>query len=234
VTEEIEGESDLEDSGGLPVYIDTAMQTAEIDVQRDKRLTLTSPISALLAESMRHEREDPTPVSRPLVARDAAAREPASREPVARDPAAAPRAAAPPAGEAALAPRRQRAALCIDQARAHLDAGDLGEAAAAAEAALAEADDAPPPGIIEVIEPARPLLARVFGGFVGPLGGVPVLAPRAHEVPRAHLGDSGRGLLARIDGIRTLEELFDGSGLGSIDALRIAARLIRAGAIRIV
>ena len=38
-----------------------------------------------------------------------------------------------------------------------------------------------------------------------------------------------RALLARIDGIRTLEELFDGSGLGSTDALRIAARLIRIG-----
>ena len=40
--------------------------------------------------------------------------------------------------------------------------------------------------------------------------------------------------MARIDGVRTLEELFDGSGHGSTDALRIAARLLQTGAIRIV
>ncbi len=40
--------------------------------------------------------------------------------------------------------------------------------------------------------------------------------------------------LDRIDGSLALEELFDGSGIGSTDALRIAARLIRTGAIRVV
>jgi hypothetical protein len=37
-----------------------------------------------------------------------------------------------------------------------------------------------------------------------------------------------------VDGIRTLEELFDGSGLGSTDALRVVARLIRSGAVRVL
>jgi hypothetical protein len=99
---------------------------------------------------------------------------------------------------------------------------------------MCEADEAPPPGIVEVIEPARPLLTRVFATYVGPPGGVPVLAPRAHEIARARLGEAERVLLGRVDGIRTLEELFDGSGLGSLDALRTAARLIRSGAIRVV
>ena len=48
------------------------------------------------------------------------------------------------------------------------------------------------------------------------------------------LGDRERAVLQRIDGSRTLEGLFDGSGLGSMDALRIVARLIRSGAIRVV
>ncbi len=74
----------------------------------------------------------------------------------------------------------------------------------------------------------------MFGAYVGPLGGVPVLAPRAAEIARARLGDRERALVDRIDGTRTLEELFDGSGIGSTDALRIAARLIRAGAVRII
>ena len=103
----------------------------------------------------------------------------------------------------------------------------------AAEAALREADEAPAPGIVEVIEPARPLLNRVLATYVGPTSGLPILAPRADDVaPR--LGDRERALLRRIDGQRTLEELFDGSGIGAMDALRIVARLIRIGAIRIV
>ena len=104
----------------------------------------------------------------------------------------------------------------------------------AAEAALREADEAPAPGIVEVIEPARPLLTRVLATYVGPSSGLPILAPRADEIARQRLGDRERALLRRIDGNRTLEELFDGSGLGSTDALRLVARLIRSGAVRIV
>ncbi len=133
-----------------------------------------------------------------------------------------------------MAARRQRAALRLDEARSALDAGELTEAVLAAEAALTESDEALPPGIVEVIEPARPLLTRVFAIYVGSPAGVPVLAPRAFEIAQSRLRDAERALLARVDGIRTLEELFDGSGLGSLDALRIAARLIRSGAIRIV
>ena len=70
--------------------------------------------------------------------------------------------------------------------------------------------------------------------YVGPSVGLPILAPRAEEIARQRLGDRERAVLRRIDGTRTLEELFDGSGLGSLDALRIVARLIRSGAIRIV
>jgi hypothetical protein len=129
---------------------------------------------------------------------------------------------------------RHRAAAKIDEARTAYDAGDLNEAVAAAEAALTEADQAPAPGIVEVIEPARPLLANVFAAYVGPTGGIPVMAPRGSGLPRGGTSDGERAVLGRIDGMRTLGELFDGSGLGSIDALRIAARLIRSGAIRIV
>ena len=100
--------------------------------------------------------------------------------------------------------------------------------------ALREADEAPPPGIVEVIEPARPLLTRVFATYVGPTSGLPMLAPRADEIARQRLGVAEQAVLRRVDGIRTLEELFDGSGLGSTDALRVVARLIRSGAVRIV
>ncbi len=224
--------------GGLPTH---PMDTAEIDWARDRRVTVISTIPAELAAEMAVAR----PEAEPPIA--AAARDPAA--PVsapAGDPEQRTRRVgdsdrqrltpAPARGVEAdgVARRRQRAASLIDRARASLDEGDVTTAVDAAEGALCEADEAPPPGIVEVIEPARPLLTRVFAAYVGALSEVAVLAPRAAEIARERLGEHERALIARIDGVRTLEELFDGSGLGSTDALRIAARLIRTGAIRVV
>jgi len=216
-----------------PRSIPEAMQTAEIDVARDRRSTLTSPIPAFMADSMVRER-----IVTPR-GRDPAAPEPRPIERTRRVGDSGPASAdSGPTmlwgSDRGVAPWRQRAAQRIDDARAAFDAGDLAEAVAAAEEALREADEAPPPGIVEVIEPARPLLTRVFATYVGPTSAVPMLAPRADEIARQRLGVLEQAALRRVDGIRTLEELFDGSGLGSTDALRVVARLIRSGAVRIV
>ena len=246
---------DAEDTGGKPRAVGGIMDTAQVDLSRDRRVTLTSAIPAQLAEDMLSTKhgDDLTPVHGTMSAAVRAARDPAAPDPRARrlDPEDDAEQHTRRVGdsdkqplgsgsgrvtsaEAGIAPWRQRAAALIDVARAALDEGDLTAAVNAAEGALHEADEAPPPGIVEVIEPARPLLARVFAAYVGPLVGVPVLAPRAAEIARVRLGERERALIARIDGARTLEELFDGSGVGSTDALRIAARLIRAGAVRII
>src|SRR4051812_2934080 len=242
---------DTQDTGGKPHAIGDSLDTAQIDLSRDRRVTLTSPIPAQIAEDMlsgkhSHGRgNDLTPAHGTMSAAVRVARDPAAPDRNARRLTAEDDAEQhtrrvgdsdkQPLGsgsgrvtsaEAGIAPWRQRAAALIDVARAALDEGDLTAAVNAAEGALHEADEAPPPGIVEVIEPARPLLARVFAAYVGPLGGVPVLAPRAAEIARVRLGERERALIARIDGARTLEELFDGSGVGSTDALRIAARLI--------
>jgi hypothetical protein len=253
---------DPEDTGGKPQPIGGVMDTAQVDLSRDRRVTLTSPIPAQIAEDMLSDKEDDRPtIPGTMSAAVRAVRDPAAPDQKARRlgdagdqmaesdeeeqhtrrvgdsdkqrlGAGSGRVAT--SEEAGIAPWRQRAAMLIDLARAALDEGDLTAAVNAAEGALREADEAPPPGIVEVIEPARPLLARVFAAYVGPLGGVPVLAPRSAEIARARLGERERALIGRIDGTRTLEELFDGSGIGSTDALRIAARLIRAGAVRII
>jgi hypothetical protein len=216
--------------GARPRFGGNILKTVEIDVRRDRRATISSPIPAAIAETMLAPRSSP---------RDPAAPEcdPEPPEPTRRvgdsDRQSA-TAGSGPLGDATVAARRQRAALRIDEARSALDAGELTEAVLAAEAALTESDEAGPPGIVEVIEPARPLLTRVFATYVGSPPGGPVLAPRAFDIALCLLGEAERALLGRVDGIRTLEELFDGSGLGSLDALRIAARLIRSGAIRVV
>ncbi|HXJ20674.1 MAG TPA: hypothetical protein VMT03_10605 [Polyangia bacterium] len=239
VPEEIELDTtDLDGVGAIPGM---PMQTAEIDLARDRRITLTSMVSAEIAAQMRSDQDEEAAPSR-----DPAAPEP--ERPAARGEdedqqtrrvgesdrqrlGSGSNKTAEPDG---IARRRQRAAALIDRARAALDDGDLTTAVDAAEGALHDADEAPPPGIVEVIEPARPLLARVFAAYVGSLAEVPVLAPRASDIARERLGERERALIARIDGLRTLEELFDGSGLGSTEALRIAARLIRSGAIRVI
>jgi hypothetical protein len=225
---ELADEEDMDDARPRP--IGQAMQTAEIDVARDRRVTLTSPIPAIMAEGMARER-----LLTPR--RDPAAPEPERVEQTRRvgdsDPV---HAGSGPTlrSDVGVAPWRQRAAQCIDDARAAFDIGDIAAAVTAAEAAMREADEAPAPGIIEVIEPARPLLTRVFNVYVGPTSGLPVLAPRAEAIARQRLGEREQALLRRVDGHRTLEELFDGSGLGPTDALRLITRLIRAGAVRIV
>jgi hypothetical protein len=216
-----------------PRSIHDPLQTGEIDAARDRRVTAMSGIPAIMAESMGHAA---LPGSRP---RDPAAPLPTRPEHTRRvgDTGRTRVGSGPSAlaqADADVAPWRKRAAQHIDTARAALDAGDLTAAVTSAEAAMREGDEAPSPGIVEVIEPARPLLTRVFAAYVGPSSGLPVLAPRAAEIAASRLGPRERALLDRVDGRRTLEELFDGSGLGSTDALRIAARLLRAGAVRIV
>jgi hypothetical protein len=240
---------DTEDTGGRPRSIGAAMETAEVDISRDRRVTLTSPIPAQLAEAMlsgssvgkgtmRAGRDPAAPHAEEGQSTrrgDGDDDEHRTRRVGDSDRQSFGSGSRPTASaEAGIAPCRQRAAALIDEARRALDEGDLTAAVTAAEGALHESDEAPPPGIVEVIEPARPLLARVFAAYVGPLGGVPVLAPRAEEIARARLGERERAIVERIDGTRTLEELFDGSGVGSTDVLRIAARLIRAGAVRVI
>jgi hypothetical protein len=129
---------------------------------------------------------------------------------------------------------RQRAAHLIDQARALLASGALAGAVVAAEQALDEAERAAPPGIAEVIEPARALLAQVFSTYVGPLDEVPVMAKRMQDISPMALDDRRRAVLAQVDGTRSLAQILDAARLHAGDGLRIAASLLRAGIIRVV
>jgi hypothetical protein len=213
------------------------LKTAEVNLERDRRQTLTSPIPALLAESMLKEPGSPPAAE----TRDPAAPEPERAEQtrrlgdsdqhIDRDTSAGYTVELVDDGNAE---RRKRAALLIDRVRACFDAGDLPAAAHAAEAALDEADQAAPPGLVEVIEPARPLLARVFAAFVGPLTEVPVLGRRSEEIAALRLDDRRRAVVARVDGVSTLDQILDGARIPAADALRVAASLLQAGIIRVV
>jgi hypothetical protein len=211
------------------------LKTAEINVERDRRDTLTSPISALIAESM-------TEVSEVMPGRDPAAPRPegdeltrrvgdSDRQPTPRDRG---RGYAHEVSDDPNAARRVRAARLVDQARALMESGALAGAVVAAEQALDEAERAAAPGIAEVIEPARPLLSQIFTTFVGPLDEVPVMAKRLEDISPMVLDDRRRAVLALVDGVRSLDQILDAARLHAHDGIRVVASLLRAGILRVV
>lgn len=212
------------------------MKTAEIDFERDRRNTLTSPISALIAESM-------TDISEVAAGRDPAAPRPEDGDFLTRRVGDSDRQPTPRERSGAVkvdvsndpnAQRRIRAARLIDQARALMESGALAGAVVAAEQALDEAERAIAPGIAEVIEPARGLFAQVFSTFIGPLEEVPVMGKRLQDISPLGLDDRRRAVIGLVDGQRSLSEILDHARLPANDRLRIAASLLRAGIIRVV
>jgi hypothetical protein len=213
------------------------LRTAEINLERDRRNTLTSPISALIAESM-------SDVSEVTAGRDPAAPRPESQggHELTRRVGDSDRAPTPRERSQGYkvevsndpnARARMRAAHLIDQARALLSSNALAGAVVAAEQAFDEAERAAPPGIAEVIEPARALFAQIFSAYVGPLDEVPVMAKRMQDIPASALDDRRRAVIGLVDGVRSLGQILDGARLHG-DGLRIAASLLRAGIIRVV
>lgn len=238
--EEVDGGGEV--SAPIPVAEDRskrgkALKTVEIDVERDRRSTLVSPIPAMVAEWMRKETEGGPGVA---VARDPAAPEEGGGEQTRRlgDSSEKQRYDRSAGYEVEVddgnAEHRQRAARCIDRARDCLEAADLAGAVRAAEEAFSEADQAAPPGIVEVIEPARPMLTQIFAAFVGPTSEVPVLARRSDEIGAFALDERMRAVIAGVDGTRSLEQIFDAARIPMGDALRITATLMRAGIVRVV
>ncbi|MDB4980463.1 MAG: hypothetical protein JWM82_1215 [Myxococcales bacterium] len=214
--------------------VDT-LRTAEINIERDRRDTLTSPISALLAESMTDVSDGRTP-------RDPAAPQPEGRDLTRRlgdsDRQRTGRDVSPGhAVEVANDPNAQhrvRAARLLDQARALMESGALLGAVVAAEQALDEVERAVAPGIAEVIEPARPLLAKVFATYVGPLEEVPVLGRRIESLPSHLLDERRRAVLSLVDGKRNLAQILDAARLSGTEGLRVLATLMRENIVRVV
>jgi hypothetical protein len=250
--EEVDGASDITERAAVPTSFDdesfeggaggppgdAAHGKAGVPASRDRKSTLVSPIPAMLAASMSTLVE--SEAQSPSEARDPAAPLHENGE-VTRPIGDSDKQRFVEDSESgytvellddANAAARQRAAALIDSAREQLDRGDLIAAAVAAEEALAEGERAPPPGISEVIEPARPLFERIFAACVGPLTAVPLLVDADEEAAAQRLGKGARRLLTRVNGRRTMEQIFDGAGMSTVDGLRLMALLLRSGAVR--
>jgi hypothetical protein len=129
---------------------------------------------------------------------------------------------------------RASAAELIGECRTALGENRAGPAALAAELTLALAERAPPPGVDDLIEPSRALFERAFRAFMGN----PLACP-IRSIPTETLSDHGLDeraafLMSRMDGMTSLADLIDSSGLKHFEAVRVMAALRRAKAIDIL
>jgi hypothetical protein len=220
----------------------------ELNTRRARRNTLVSPIPSLLAMSMRPAapgtEAKPVPAVAPpaagapgavqkTVADTAPHAIPAQRESVGYsieigaqpvDPHSARTTEQP-------LPKLGTVGTLVHKARFCLDAGDIGEAVLAASAAVFANERSPEPAVGDLADTAGGPLARIF--TAGPASKVPVMTRSDAELDTTELDELHWALLRRMNGHLTLDEVFRATKIPAIDALKIAASLLRDGVIRV-
>ncbi len=83
-----------------------------------------------------------------------------------------------------------------------------------------------------VAKASRERLAQLYISRIGSLSSVPMVMVPDAEVRWLGLDHRAGFLLSRIDGVATVDELVDVSGMGRLEALKILAELLEAKAIR--
>jgi hypothetical protein len=122
----------------------------------------------------------------------------------------------------------------LGECRSALGENRAGPAALAAELALQLAERAPPPGVDDLIDPARALFERAFRAFMGNPHACPIRAMPTETLSDQGLDQRAAFLMSRMDGMTSLADLIDSSGLKRFDAFRVLAALLRAKAIDIL
>ncbi len=129
---------------------------------------------------------------------------------------------------------RASASELIGECRSALNDNRADPAALAADLALHLSERAPPPGVDDLIEPSRALFERAFRACMGNPHACPIRA-----IPTETLADHGLDqraalLTSRMDGMTSLADLIDSSGMPRFEAVRILAALRRSKAIDIL
>ena len=119
-------------------------------------------------------------------------------------------------------PGTKKPAHPLGTAEAALQAGDLGAAVDACEAALAETGGLGG----KVAQDYLPLVEQIYGAILGGADRVPT-----HGKAMGTLEPRSAFLLSRIDGAMTVEDVLDVSGMPRLEALREMALLVRRGAV---
>jgi hypothetical protein len=129
---------------------------------------------------------------------------------------------------------RASAEELLGECRSALGENRAGPAALAAELALQLAERAPPPGVDDLVDPARALFERSFRAFMGNPHACPIRAVPTETLSEHGLDERAAFLMSRMDGMTSLADLIDSSGLKHFDAVRVIAALRRAKAIDIL
>jgi hypothetical protein len=122
----------------------------------------------------------------------------------------------------------------LGECRTALGDNRPGPAALAAELALQLAERAPPPGVDDLVEPSRALFERAFRAFMGNPHACPIRAVPTETLAEQGLDERAAFLMSRMDGMTSMADLIDSSGLKRFDAVRVLAALRRAKAIDVL
>ncbi len=122
----------------------------------------------------------------------------------------------------------------LGECRTALGENRPGPAALAAELALQLAERAPPPGVDDLVEPSRALFERAFRAFMGNPHACPIRAVPTETLAEHGLDQRAAFLMQRMDGMTSMADLIDSSGLKRFDAVRVLAALRRAKAIDVL
>ncbi|HEY5936299.1 MAG TPA: hypothetical protein VIU61_16725 [Kofleriaceae bacterium] len=125
---------------------------------------------------------------------------------------------------------RRRITSLFERASTWQQAGDFEGAVAAVDLALAE--DPNSALAQKLIHRHRDVVMAVLTSFLGNLERIPVLARPLHELANAPISPRAAFLLSRVDGILSLEEILDVSGMPRIEAMRYLCQLFLRGILR--
>jgi len=122
----------------------------------------------------------------------------------------------------------------LGECRAALNDNRAGPASLAAELALQLAERAPPPGVDDLIAPSMALFERAFRAFMGNPHACPIRAIATETISDHGLDQRAAFLMSRMDGMTSMADLIDSSGMARFDAVRLMASLRRAKAIDVL
>jgi tetratricopeptide (TPR) repeat protein len=135
-----------------------------------------------------------------------------------------------PAEEAREDKTRRRITALYDKALAWNEAGELDKAVAAVDLAMNE--DPNSALAQKLLHRHRDQTMTVFQNFLGDMSRQPQLAKPLHELASAPISPRAAFLLSRIDGMLSIDEILDVSGMPRLEAYRHLCQLFLRGILR--
>jgi hypothetical protein len=135
-----------------------------------------------------------------------------------------------PPGESLEDQTRRRITRLLEKAGDWSEAGDLDKAVSAVDLALSE--DANSALAQKLITRNKDTIMSLFQAYLGDLDRTPQLAKPLHELSKEPISPRAAFLLSRIDGMLTIDELLDVSGMPRMEAYRHLCQLFLRGILR--